>query len=127
VTLGVKAITFGRVEQKQGGASDGQRAARDKKRKAQEQFGVAWVEEQVEERTSNPEFAGKLMFDREQMTSEEVRIAVDRDVLAWVIDELDKVPAGSAEDTILAKVEDRLMDMKRGTYAMPSPLAVVNG
>jgi hypothetical protein len=61
------------------------------------------------------------------MTSEEVRISVDRDVLAWVIDELDKVPAGSAEDTILAKVEDRLMDMKRGTYAMPSPLAVVNG
>jgi hypothetical protein len=122
VTLGSQAIRFGRTEAKQGGAGEGQTGARQKKRKAQEQFGIAWVEEQVDERANDPAFEGKRMFDKEQMTSEEVRVSVDRDVLAWVLDELDKVPAGSAEDVILGKIEERLQDMKRGTYAMPAVL-----
>ena len=122
VTLGMLAIKFGKTDPKQGGAGDGQRGARDKKRKAQAQFGIAWVEEQVEERTSDPTFEGKRLFEKNQMTAEEVRVEVDRDTLAWVIDELDKVPAGSAEDTIIGRIEDRLMDMKRGTYAMPVSL-----
>lgn len=129
VLLGLLSMQFGRDPAAQG--KDGQKLKRALKARLLDQLGVGWVAERLEDVQGDPERSRQPPFTPEERSHDKVKIALDRDVLAFLIDELDKVPVGTGDDARIHALEDRFSDMKAGNLAMPAellaPAAPLNG
>jgi len=118
VILGMKLIGSRAAAQK----SDGGREERRRKLEVFGSLGLDWVRQRVEEISEDPDRAGRRAFAAEEITDEKVPFETTKALVAWVLDDLDKIPRGDASDFALSVIEDRLVDIKAGNFKMPPEL-----
>jgi hypothetical protein len=121
ILLGMLALNFGRTDPSKGGKEEPGRLRRALKARLVEQLGVEWIRDRIEE-MEDPARKGEPLWKAEERTSEKIKITLDRDVLAYLIEELDKVPVGGGDDVRIHVLEDRFADMKAGNLRMPPEL-----
>ncbi len=118
VILGMKLINSRAAAQK----SDGGREERRRKLEVFGSLGLDWVRQRVEEISEDPDRAAKRAFMPEEMSDDKVPFETTKALVAWVLDDLDKIPRGDASDFALSVIEDRLVDIKAGNFKMPAGL-----
>lgn len=119
VLLGVMLVNHraGDASQK-----DGHRQDRRQRRAALDALGLGFVADRIEERSDDPKYEGKRLFDPEELTDERKPFAISRDVLAYVLEQLDSMPLTGVNAQRLLVIEDRLSDVKAGDFKMPPEL-----
>jgi hypothetical protein len=101
---------------------EGNRQERRRKREVFARLGLTWVSQRITERGNDPAYQGKPFFSNDEMTLDQVEFKSSVEDLAWVLEQLDKVPAAGADDLTLADIEDHLADVKNGNFTPPRKL-----